>query len=560
MHDVVIREGTVLDGSGRPGRRGDVAIDAGRISSVGEAPDRGRREIDAEGRFVAPGFIDGHTHLDAQIFWDPISASLSSHGVTTAVMGNCGFTLAPSGREQMDLAIRSIERAEDMSRDAIVAGVDWTWQTFSDYLDAVDRLPKSFNYASYVGHSALRAYVMGERAFEAGAGDDDIGNMMVELERAMRAGAIGFSTSRSFHHLTWDDEPVASRQATWEEVRALIAVLGRLDTGLFQLAPERHSDPERRGDFTLRLAELIRDTGRPATFMLGSDGELLDLVRVHLDPSGPGPVGQTNVRSVQNVYSFETYLPFDPLPTWQATRRLPLERQLAELARPDVKARLVDEAMHGRYARGVGAEARPPEYDHFFLVGGDGRSVAQIAAAEGTTPVDVIIDRALAAGLTQCFYQPMVLVDPARTLALLKRPDTVIAASDSGAHVSQILDSSIPGYFLAHWVRERQDFEWSEAVRMLTRDPAEIWGFRDRGILRPGAVADVVVFDPETVGSSSPRVVRDGPDGGPRLVQQGTGFDAVLVGGQVTWEGGTPTGARPGRLIRRGSTQAGAAA
>ncbi len=560
MHDIVIRGGAVLDGTGRPGRRADVAIDGGRISAVGEAPEGARREIDAEGRFVAPGFIDGHTHLDAQIFWDPISAPVSSHGVTTAVMGNCGFTLAPTASEHRELSIRSIERAEDMSRDAIAAGVDWSWETFADYLDAVERLPKSFNYAGYVGHSALRAHVMGERAFVERAGDDDIEKMVTELERAMRAGAVGFSTSRSFHHLTRDGEPVASRQATWDEVRALVGVLGSLGAGLFQLAPERHADPQRRADFTRRLAGLIRDTGRPATFMLGSDADLWDLVEANVGQAGAAPVGQTNVRSVQNVYSFETVLPFDPLAEWQAVRRLPMKQQIGALGAPARRSRLVEEALGSTYPPGIGAEARPPDYERFYLVGGDGRSVAEIAVAEGTTPVDVVIDRALASELRQCFYQPLSEVDPAVMLRTLKRPDTVIAASDSGAHVSQILDSSIPGYFLAHWVRERQAFDWPEAIRMLTHDPAQIWGFEDRGELRPGCVADLVVFDPETVGSSPPTVVRDLPDGGPRLFQKGTGFDAVLVGGQITWQDGIHTGALPGRLIRGSLNPVGAGA
>lgn len=559
MIDMVIRGGTVIDGSGQEGHRADIAVSGGRIVAVGEVDDRGRQEIDADGRIVAPGFIDGHTHLDAQIFWDPVSASVSSHGVTTAVMGNCGFTLAPAAETEMDLVLRSIERAEDMSRAAIIAGVPWRWESFPEYLDAVDSLPKAFNCGGYVGHSALRVHVMGERAFEAAATDGEIGAMATHVEAALRAGALGFSTSRSFNHLTFTDQPVASRWASWAEVATLVGVLGRLGVGVFQLAPERLTDPDDRADFERRLVGLTRATGRPATFMVTRDIRMLEGMAAEAASSGGQVVGQVHVRSLANVYSFETSLPFDRLPSWHEIRGLPLDQQRARLASAAVRGRLVEEAMRGRYGPVYGAEPRPPAFELMYPVGGDDatRSVAESARASGTTPVDVIIDAALATGFHQCFIQHSSLA-PGTTpaaeaetrLKLLRRPDTVLAASDSGAHVSQILDSNIPGYLLSHWVRERQLLTWSEAVRMLTSEPAAMWGLQDRGLLREGYAADIVVFDPGTVGSSLPQVVRDLPDGGPRLVQHGAGFDAIVVNGAVTWRGGVSTGEFSGRLIR----------
>jgi N-acyl-D-aspartate/D-glutamate deacylase len=559
--DMVIRGGLVIDGSGAPGRQADVGVQAGAIVSIGDVEDRGRHEIDAEGRIVSPGFIDGHTHLDAQIFWDPVSASLTSHGVTTAVMGNCGFTLAPAGKEHVDLVLRSIERAEDMTRSAILAGVPWRWETFPEFLDAVDGLPKAFNCAAYVGHSALRAYVMGERAFEASATEDEITLMAAEVEAAIRAGAAGFSTSRSFNHLTFTDQPVASRWADWAEVQALVGVLGRLGSGVFQLAPERLDDPGDRSDFERRLVALSRAIGRPATFMLANDVSMLDGMAGEVAAAGGQIVGQVPLRGLANVYSFETSLPFDCLPEWQPVRNLSSEKQLAELSKREVRERLVQAAMNARYGRTFGAEPKPPTFELMFPIGGPDaeRSIADLARASGVTPVDVIIELAAGTRLRQCFIQySSIDVDQdlqreAETrLSLLRRSDTVLAASDSGAHVSQILDSNIPGTLLSNWVRERALLDWPEAVRLLTHDPAVVWGFHDRGLLREGYAADIVVFDPQRVGSSLPRVVRDLPDGGPRLVQTGIGFDAIVVNGALTWRDDVGTSAHPGRLIRGG--------
>jgi N-acyl-D-amino-acid deacylase len=553
MHDLVIRNGLVIDGSGSPGRPADLAIDGGVIVEVGSKVDRGRREFDAGGKVVSPGFIDAHTHLDAQIFWDPVSASLSSHGVTTAVMGNCGFTLAPSAESAMDLVLRSIERSEDMSRDAIMAGVPWKWVTFAEYLDAVDGLPKGINCAGYVGHSAVRAHVMGERAFEMEATGADIAAMAIQVEEALRAGAMGFSTSRSFHHLTFSDGPVASRLADWSEVASLVEVLGRLGAGIFQLAPERSEDPDARASFQRRLVALIRATGRPATFMLGGDLDILDAISNGVGGSPGRAVGQVHVRGFENVYSFETILPFDSLPSWRPIRNLSTEEQLARFAEPAIRAQLVDEAMNAEYAHSVGAEPRPPVFDDIHLVGNDEEaalSLAELGRLEGVTPIEAMIARSVTSKFKQCFRQPLKRFDADAALAALRRSDTVIAASDSGALVSQIFDSNIPAFLLSHWVREREEFTLAEAVKMLTRDPALSWGFSDRGLLRPGFAADVVVFDPQEVGSSLPHVAFDLPDGGPRLVQQGQGFDLIAVNGVVTWLEGNHTGDFSGRLLR----------
>ena len=246
MYDLVIKNGMVVDGSGGAAYRADVAIADGKIARMGRVNEKARQTVDAEGHVVTPGFVDGHTHMDAQGFWDPIGSCSCYHGVTTAVMGNCGFTLAPCKQEDADFVFRNLERAEDLSRDAMLAGIDWSWETFPEFLDAVDNLPKGINYAGYIGHSALRTYTMGERAFTDEANEDDLKEMQRVVKEAVNTGAIGFSTSRTFNHITADDRPVASRLASWDEVRAIVNAVGETGKGVFEIAGEAPGrDPER---------------------------------------------------------------------------------------------------------------------------------------------------------------------------------------------------------------------------------------------------------------------------------------------------------------------------
>ncbi len=557
MFDLVIRGGTVFDGRGSAGTVADVAIADGMVAEIGRVTDRARQTIDAAGRFVAPGFIDGHTHLDAQIFWDPYAGSLTEHGVTSAVMGNCGFTLAPGAQEQADLIIRSIERAEDMSREAIQRGVPWRWTTFEQYLDAVEALPKALNVAAQCGHSAVRASVMGERAFTDPAADDEIRAMRQVVTRAIAAGALGFSTSRSKAHLTKAGDPVASRIASWDEVSAIVSGLGDLGAGIFQLAPERPAEPEQMADYQARLSALAAASGRPVTFMVGGQQEQLDAVDGVI-AAGGAAIGQVHVRGFENVFGFRTSLPFDRLPLWKSVRALPLAQQRERLRDPGLRARLVAEAESGRYGQAVGAEIGVPQFERILVIDPAQpaeRSVAELGRQHGVSPVEVMIDWSLRTGFEQLFRQPISEISPDLVLAGLRHPNTVVAASDSGAHISQILDSNIPTYFLSHWVRESGTFSWAEGIRMLTGVPARVWGLDRRGVLEPGSYADVVVFDPSTVGSAAPAVRNDLPDGGPRLAQSAVGIDALLVNGQLVSAGPVRTGATPGVLLRSGKTQ-----
>jgi N-acyl-D-aspartate/D-glutamate deacylase len=558
-YDVVIRNGTLVDGTGLPPYRADVGLSGSRIATIGRIGERGGEEIDAEGHLVAPGFVEIHTHMDAQVFWDPLGTCSSWHGVTSAVMGNCGFTLAPCREAEKDLVMRNLERAEDISREAMLAGIEWQWETYPEYLDAVERVPKGINYGGYVGHSAIRTYVMGERAFEERATGDDLLAMRRQVESSIRAGALGFTTSRSANHMTSDDRPVASRAAGWDEVRALVGVMGELGAGIFETANEVWPDDQQRRDYWARLRDLAVDTGRPMTFVIGyspSDPELWRQYLALLDDSamlGGRMIGQVHSREFLSVVGFKVKLPFDGLPSWREARRLPLDGQRAALVDPATRAALVDEALHGSYRTAIGAEARAPRYDILrVLDSADGpwRTVADLAAERGTTPVDVMIDVSLASGFDALFAQPFANQDPDVVLAMIRHPRTVIGVSDSGAHVSQIIDSSIPTYLLGHWVREAQALRWEEAVRMLTFDPAATWGLRDRGLLQEGFAGDVVVFDPERIGPGLPHGAADLPSGAKRLTQKATGILATVVNGQVFMRHGETTGALAGQVLR----------
>ena len=562
-YDLVIKNGWVVDGSGLPRYRADVGVARGRIVTIGRVRESAREVLDAEGRVVAPGFVDGHTHMDAQVFWDPFGTCSSWHGVTSVVMGNCGFTLAPCARSDRHLVVRNLERAEDISAQAMDAGIDWTWTTFAEFLGAVESLPKGINYAGYLGHSALRTYVMGERAFEQAAGEDDLAAMERELRAGLRAGAIGFTTSRSPSHETPDRRPVASRLATWDEVRRLVGVMGEMNAGIFELAGEAvgrtADDLDGLHEYHGRLRELAVETGRPVTWGLFSRREAPGIWRAYLDlldetaAAGGRMFAQVHSRALTVVLSFRTNLPFDRLPVWRELRALPLDEQKRRLRDPELRRRLVEATRERDERRPIGAEPRRAAYDWIFVmdtVEGPHRSVAEIARERGIDPVEAMIDLALERDLERFFLQPIANEDQDHALELIKHPRTVVTFSDSGAHVSQIMDASLQTHLLSHWVRAKQALTLEQAVRMLSFDNATAWGFSDRGLIREGFAADLVVFDPDTVGPEMPDVVCDLPAGARRLVQRARGISATVVNGEVLLRDGKHTGALPGRLLR----------
>jgi len=553
-YDVVIRNGTVVDGTGMDAYRADVGVQDGRIAAIGRISDKGREEVDAEGQVVTPGFIEGHTHMDAQVFWDALGSCSCWHGVTTVVMGNCGFTLAPAHPDARELVVRNLERAEDISGKAMAQGIDWTWTTFAEYLDAVDRLPKGINYVSKIGHSALRTFVMGERAWDGESTPEDIEAMGRELENALRAGAYGFTTSRTTSHETSDNRPVVSRLAAWDEVRYLVGLMGELGgTGVFQLVQDLGEDEERIRREQL-LLQLAVESGVPIAKSVGSHvpGFGLDLLD-ETAAAGGRMFGLTHCRGVGIMMSFRSQLPFDRLPVWSELRALPFEEQKHLLRDPEMRKRLVWSAHNSEYPKAIGTEAKKPDFDRMQVLERPippNPTVAQAAAARGVDPVELMIDLALATDFQQFFVQTNQPFDHEATKTVMKHPRTVMAFSDSGAHVSQISDCSVQTHLLAHWVRDRQDFTLEEAVRMMTLLPARAWSLSDRGLLRTGLVADINVFDPETVRPEMPTLVHDLPGGEPRIEQKATGFRATLVGGTITQRDGEHTGALPGKLVR----------
>ncbi len=564
--DLIIRGGTIVDGSGMGRYRADVGVASGRIVEIGRIRSQARRTIDADGLIVAPGFIDGHTHMDAQVNWDRSGTCSCWHGVTTVIMGNCGFALAPCPPDQREWFARCLTAVEDIPLEAMMAGIDWTWETFPEYLATVEKLPKALNYGAYIGHSALRMYVMGKRALSEPATEDDVARMVAAVKDAIRAGAMGFSSSRAGTHVTPDDTPVASRIADWSEIDALVGAMAELDAGIFQVGPDVSSGPTQRA-FLQRLKRVALDSGRPVMFGTIStrQGESPNSYRYQLDyldecvAAGARMFGQTTTKSINAIFALKSYLPFDVLPEWKALRSLPLAEQKRRMADPAVRARLVaDEATmkpRDNVFQGGGAattDPRKPDYANLFAmrdVDWNDPTVESLARERGTHPVEVMLDLMLA-NEDQVFVQPLVNEGRDDVLDMLRHPWTLTTFSNSGAHVCQEMGSSLQTHMLSYWVRARQAFTLEQAVRKMTFDNAAAWELNDRGLVRTGFAADLVLFDEATVRPGMPVVESDLPGGARRLVQKAEGIAATIVNGTVAFEDGVATGATGGRLLK----------
>jgi N-acyl-D-aspartate/D-glutamate deacylase len=564
--DLLIRNGTVVDGSGMLRYRADVGVQGGRIVEIGRIRAPAERTIDADGLIVAPGFIDGHTHMDAQVAWDPLGSCSCWHGVTSVVMGNCGFALAPCKAQDREWFARCLTAVEDIPTEAMMAGIDWTWETFPEYLATVERLPKAINYGMYIGHSALRMYAMGRRGVEERANEDDLRRMAHAVEEAVRAGAMGLSTSRATTHVTPDGSPVASRIAGWDEIDRLVGAMAGLDAGIFQIGPDI-SGGEAQRVFLERLRRVALESGRPMMFGVlatrqGVDPKPWNYQTRYLDEvaaAGGRMFGQATTRSINAVFSLKSYLPFDGLPGWRALRQLSLEEQKARLTDPEVRRRLVAEETQMKprdsVLQGGGAattDARKPDYDNLYPMLGvdwDDPSVADLAKQSGKHPVEIIIDLALE-NENQVFVQPLVNESPNDVLGILKHRRTLATFSDSGAHVCQEIGSSLQTHLLSYWVRNKQQFTLEEAVRMLTFDNASAWELPDRGLVRTGYAADLVVFDEQRIKPRLPTVEQDLPGGARRLVQKADGIAATIVNGVVAVENGKATGDFAGRVLK----------
>ena len=561
-HDIVIRGGTVVDGSGGPAVRGDVAIDGDRVAAVEpNVAGRGRREIDADGKIVTPGFVDVHTHLDAQLAWDPVASPSCWHGVTSVVMGNCGVTFAPCKPQDREFLAELMESVEDIPRAAILDGLQWDWETYGDYYDALGGLPKGPNAGGLVGHCALRTYVMGEHGLdEAPASCDDVASMAKLVDEAMAAGALGVSTSRTLLHRVPDGRAVPGTYAAPEELLALTDVLGRYQAGVLEGAMrlgERDDD-----ELTNTRAELAwmgaasRSSGRPVSFGLAQSDRRPGLYRRVLEYAhaenalGADLRPQTTARGVGVLFGLESRTPFDSAPSWQELHVAVDGRKLQLLRDAAFRQRLIAEAdVHGSavdltqlYVLAPGAPAR---YDC-----ASDTSLAAIAAERGVSPAAAFIELIFESDGALVCNLPFLNQRLEAVEEMLDDPLVTLGLADAGAHVGQIMDASQPTFFLTYWVRERRRWPLEEAIRRLTSDTADLFGIRDRGRLVQGAFADVNVIDLDAMTLPQPQFVYDFPHGSGRYVQRSTGYDYTLVNGQVFMEAGEHTGAFAGRLLR----------
>jgi N-acyl-D-amino-acid deacylase len=553
-YDLKITGGTLIDGTGRPAGRGDVGIRDGVIAAVGEAPDAGRQTIDAGGLAVAPGFIDIHTHYDAQVLWDPMLTISPWHGVTTVVMGNCGFGLAPTRPAHRGLVMRTLEKVEGMSLEVLEAGLGdaWPFETFPEYLDAVAARGTAINVGVLIGHTPLRLYVLGEAATERPATPGEIDRMRGIVREAMGAGALGFATSKAPTHVGEGGRPVPSRAADLAEIQALAAALGELGRGIVQATVGREL-------FVDELAAIARASGRPVTWtalLAGMADHRAVLVRSReLVAQGLPVVPQVACRPLNFEFQFKEPFIFEAMSLFKPISAADVDGKLRLYADPEFRR-----AFRERAARPQAGVAG--KWDRTWIAwcptdpSLEERTVADVAAARGLHPVDLALDLAVASKLEARFRMAVFNDDEDEVAPLLAEPATVLGLSDAGAHASQLCDACFATYLLGRWVREKGAIALEEAVRMLTSRPAEVFGIVDRGRLEVGLAADVVVFDPRTVGAGPLRRARDLPAGGDRLVADASGIEAVIVNGTLLRRRGRDladgAGPLPGRVLRGG--------
>jgi N-acyl-D-amino-acid deacylase len=565
MHDLVIRGGTLVDGTGAPARSGDLAIDGDRIAQVGGRAEAGHREVDASGLLVTPGWVDVHTHYDGQVTWDPFLTPSSWHGVTTVVMGNCGVGFAPASPDRHAWLIGLMEGVEDIPGTALAEGIRWEWESFPEYLDALERMPRAIDVAAQVPHGAVRAYVMGDRgAKNEAASADDVAAMARIVHAALAAGALGFSTSRTMLHRAKDGEPVPGTFAGELELLGIGRALGSAGHGVFELASDLAPETQ---EFAW-MERVSAETGRPVTFAcLQNDfdpEQWRRSLRAAEQAAGRGArvVPQVAGRPTGLLLGLEsTFHPFSDHPTYRAELAvLPLAERVRRMRDPAMRSRLLGEqpkalvpigayiaqSFHTLFPLGDPPDYEPPPE----------ASVKAMAKREGRSPQEVTYDLMLRRDGHELLYFPLLNYsngdfEPIREMLL--HPQAVLGLSDGGAHCGIICDASMPTFMLIHWVRDRSRGErlpLEHVVRLQTRNTAELFGLADRGVLAPGHRADVNLIDLENLRLHAPETVFDLPAGGRRLVQRADGYRMTVQGGSVIYEDGLPTGALPGRLIR----------
>lgn len=562
MHDLVIRGGTIIDGTGGAAYAGDLAIDGPRIVAIGDDVGRGREEIDARGRLVTPGWVDIHTHFDGQIMWDPMLSPSGQNGVSTVVMGHCGVGFAPVVPDDHELLINIMEGLEDIPAATLRAGLGWRWQSFPEYLDVLESLPRVLDFATQIPHSALRCYVMGERGRKKDpATADDVNEMARQVEEALRAGALGFSTSRTKVHTTADGKHIPGSYANTDELLGIGRALGRAGHGVFQCVSDMDKPDYEFGWMT----QLSREQNVPVHFILSHfDRPKFSGLLEHIEAAsaqGANIFGLVGGRAIGMLMTLDSDVhPFYMHPSYLEIAKLPLAERVRIMRDPAFKQRILSEtttSTHGYW------KPRMAMFETMFRLGDPPQyepvaedSIAAQAARAGRTPQDVIYDMLLENDGTEVVYNPLFSYaeNSFKPLEdLFNHSNTLVSLADGGAHLGIMTDAAMPTFMLTHWVRDRTRgarIPLERAVMMQTSRTAAAYGLNDRGRLAPGYKADVNVIDFDNLRLDTPYWVRDLPANGRRFMQNAHGYDATIVSGVITTRNGESMNVLPGRLVR----------
>src|SRR5438132_2398233 len=555
MLDLLVKGGSVVDGTGAPARRADVGISAGKITEIGRISAPAKNTIDASDLVVAPGFIDPHTHYDAQICWDGALTPSSWHGVTSVVMGNCGVGIAPCRPQAREIAMRDLVNVEAIPFEVLQAGITWDWETFPQYMDAAARRKPALNLAFLAPLTPLRHFVMGEASLDRAANSAEISEIKTLLGQAVDAGAFGFSSTLLNQHLGYQGRPLACRNASREEMKAYCNALRERGKGAIEIAMTKQVGVMDEPELEL-LDFMLAESARPITFIAMFDrDDISEAVRTSLRKCAPliargarpqtSPLPLTREINMRNPFSFAAF------PSWQRVFEDKSKAAQAAVYR-DVNFRnqfredLKRPASFGNWARITVHEVKNPALKRY-----EGQTVAEIAAAEGKDGVDALLDVTLADDLDNEFTMQSFNTRTDRMVEILRNKDMLLGLGDGGAHLDMLCDSGYPTYVLGTWVREKGALTLEEAVRRMTSDPADFFGIRDRGRLKAGMAADVAIFDPASVGSvGRPERRYDLPGGAKRMVMRSRGIEYTVVNGEVTWEKGALSGACAGKLLR----------